>query len=121
MTSHRSLTTCQLGCSSIASLLVKWQVPTIVGAEEIGDCIELVMRVLAKSKQSGFDLRSGITSVVPRSHIMHAIVTGLCNDALRPVSTLSIAVANDVTKRMIRLIAAYTTARGQSAFNIRSP
>ena len=59
------------------SILRGKKVRVVTGEDDVAEAYSLVVRVLDKSKQQGFDLRSGIVAVVPKSHTMHAIVTAL--------------------------------------------
>ena len=66
------------------SVLRGKKVRQVVGADEVGLCYSLIVRVLDKSKHAGFDLRSGIVSVVPKSHTLYGVVTAFVEYVLTP-------------------------------------
>ena len=66
------------------SILRGKKVRVVVGADDVAECYSLVVRVLDKSKQPGFDLRSGIVGVVPKSHVLHGVVTAFVEYVLTP-------------------------------------
>ena len=68
------------------SILRGKKVRVVVGGDDVAECYSLVARVLSKSKQPGFDLRSGIVAVVPKSHVLHGVVTAFVEYVLTPPS-----------------------------------
>ena len=68
------------------SILRGKKVRVVVGADDVAECYSLIVRVLDKSKQPSFDLRSGIVAVVPKSHVLHGVVTAFVEYVLTPPS-----------------------------------
>ena len=68
------------------SILRGKKVRVVSGADDVAECYSLVVRVLVKHGQPGFDLRSGIVAVVPKSHSLHGVVTAFVEYVLTPPS-----------------------------------
>ena len=101
------------------SILRGKKVRTVVGADDVAECYSLVVRVLDKSKQAGFDLRSGIVGVVPKSHTMHAPVTALVEYVLMPPAR-SEAALQDICKQMLRRVAVDNQENGRREFTSKN-
>ena len=97
------------------SILRGKKVRVVTGEDEVADCYALCVRVLSKSKQPGFDMRTGIVAVVPKSHPMHAIVTALIEYVLMPPPQ-SEAQLNDVAIKMLRRVAVDNQENGRREF-----
>ena len=97
------------------SILRGKKVRVVTGEDDVAEAYSLVVRVLDKSKQSGFDLRSGIVAVVPKSHTMHAIVTALVEYVLMP---LNMTEGNlfETGKKMLRSVAVNNQENGRREF-----
>ena len=94
------------------SILRGNKVRIVTGEEDVAECYSLVVRVLDKSKQPGFDLRSGIVMVVPKSHTMHAIVTALVEYVLAPMAINETALF-ETGKKMLRSVAVNNQEKGR--------
>ena len=87
----------------------------VTGEDDVAEAYSLVVRVLDKSKQAGFDLRSGIVAVVPKSHTMHAIVTALVEYVLAPMA-INEASLFEIGKKMLRHVAVDNQENGRREF-----
>ena len=97
------------------SILRGKKVRMLVGADDVSEAYSLVVRVLEKSKQPGFDLRSGIVSVVPKSHTMHAPVTALVEYVLIPPQRNEAAL-QEIATTMLRRVAVDNQENGRREF-----
>ena len=97
------------------SLLRGKKVRTLTGEDDVAEAYSLVVRVLDKSKQPGFDLRSGIVSVVPKSHSMHLIVTALVEYVLMPPQRSDESLQETATT-MLRRVAVDNQENGRREF-----
>ena len=97
------------------SILRGKKVRVVTGEEDVAEAYSLVVRVLDKSKQQGFDLRSGIVAVVPKSHTMHAIVTALVEYVLAPLG-INEAGLFEIGKKMLRQVAVNNQENGRREF-----
>ena len=95
------------------------KVRIVVGENEVAEGYSLVMRVLNKSLQPGFDLRSGVTTVVPKSHSMHAPVAALVEHVLAPMSLGEEALL-ELGKKMLRRVAVSNQENGRREFTSRN-
>ena len=101
------------------SILRGKKVRVVTGEEDVAECYSLVVRVLDKSKQAGFDMRSGITTVVPKSHTMHAPVSALVEYVMMP-STQNEAALFDTCKKMLRRVAVDNQENGRREFTSKN-
>ena len=101
------------------SILRGKKVRVVNGEEEVADCYALCVRVLSKSKTPGFDMRTGIVAVVPKSHAMHTVVTALVEYVLMP-PTQTEAALNDVCKNMLRRVAVNNQENGRREFTSKN-
>jgi hypothetical protein len=83
------------------SILRGKKVRVVAGEDDVAECYSLVVRVLDKVGKGGTDLRTAITAVVPKSHLMHAPVTALVEYVSAPVA-LSETALNEMGKKMLR-------------------
>ena len=97
------------------SILRGKKVRVVTGEDDVAEAYSLVVRVLDKSKQPGFDLRSGIVAVVPKSHTMHAIVTALVEYVLAPMA-INEAALFETGKKMLRAVAVNNQENGRREF-----
>ena len=97
------------------SILRGKKVRLVTGENEVAECYSLVVRGLDKSKQPGFDLRTGIVAVVPKSHTMHGPVTALVEYVLQPPTRTEEAIM-DVCKKMLRRVAVDNQEHGRREF-----
>ena len=97
------------------SILRGKKVRVITGEEEVADCYALCVRVLSKSKTPGFDMRTGIVAVVPKSHPMHMIVTALVEYVLMP-PPMNESQLNATAKGMVRRVAVDNQENGRREF-----
>ena len=97
------------------SILRGKKVRVVTGEEEVADCYALCVRVLMKAKTPGFDMRTGIVAVVPKSHPMHMIVTALVEYVLIPPPQTE-AQLNDCAKKMLRHVAVDNQENGRREF-----
>ena len=79
------------------SILRGKKVRVVTGEDEVADCYALCVRVLSKSKTPGFDMRTGIVAVVPKSHAMHTVVTALVEYVLMPPAVTEAQLRVDLT------------------------
>ena len=101
------------------SILRGKKVRVVTGEEEVAEAYSLVVRVLDKTKQPGFDIRSGITAVVPKSHTMHAPVTALVEYVLAPM-TQNEASLFETGKKMLRRVAVDNQENGRREFTSKN-
>ena len=101
------------------SILRGKKVRTVTGEAEVAECYSLVVRVLDKSKQPGFDLRSGIITVVPKSHTMHAAVTALVEYVLMPPPR-GMDALQDICTNMLRRVAVDNQENGRREFTSKN-
>ena len=101
------------------SILRGKKVRVVTGADDVAEAYSLVVRVLDKSKQAGFDLRSGIVAVVPKSHTMHAIVTALVEYVLAPLG-MTEASLFEIGKKMLRHVAVDNQENGRREFTSKN-
>ena len=97
------------------SILRGKKVRVVVGEDDVSECYSLAVRVLDKSRQAGFDLRSGIVAVVPKSHAMHAVVTAFVEYVLMPPSRTEVAL-QEICKKMLRRVAVENQQQGRREF-----
>ena len=67
----------------------------------------------------GFDMRTGIVAVVPKSHAMHTVVTALVEYVLMPPSQTE-AQLNEVCKKMLRRVAVNNQENGRREFTSKN-
>ena len=101
------------------SILRGKKVRVVTGEDDVAECYSLVVRVLDKTKQPGFDLRSGIVAVVPKSHTMHAPVTALVEYVTQP-SSQSEAALMETCKKMLRRVAVDNQENGRREFTSKN-
>ena len=101
------------------SILRGKKVRVVTGEDDVAEAYSLVVRVLDKTKQPGFDLRSGIDAVVPKSHTMHAPVTALVEYVLAP-SGQGEAAMLECGKTMLRRVAVDNQENGRREFTSKN-
>ncbi|KOO22422.1 putative leucine rich repeat protein [Chrysochromulina tobinii] len=101
------------------SILRGKKVRVVTGEDDVAECYSLVVRVLDKTKQPGFDLRSGIVAVVPKSHTMHAPVTALVEYVTQPAPQ-SEAALMETCKKMLRRVAVDNQENGRREFTSKN-
>ena len=101
------------------SILRGKKVRVVTGEDEVAEAYSLVVRVLDKSKQAGFDMRTGITAVVPKSHTMHAPVSALVEYVLAP-NAMTDAQLQETGKTMLRRVAVSNQENGRREFTSKN-
>ena len=101
------------------SILRGKKVRVVSGEDEVAEAYSLVVRVLDKTRQPGFDLRTGITAVVPKSHTMHAPVTALVEYVLAPAAQGDAAML-ETGKTMLRRVAVDNQENGRREFTSKN-
>ena len=98
------------------SVLRGKKVRVVQGEEDVAECYSLVVRVLDKyAGGKGSDLRTSITTVVPKSHSMHAPVTALVEFVIQPLAQTDAAL-QDTAKKMLRRVAVENQENGRREF-----